>query len=198
MFTSLRRKKNYVCTQDGGMGVPKPLWIRPEYIKAILFKSVPKSSWWKTPLQEHNNGLQSFPSAHAESPATARVRRVASAQDSFTAVIKLFLKHTRMTEECQTLQSMEASAEIQNVPMMRFSVDVVPAVRLSRRTQQGSGAADWWLQLSQRRGTQADSWSPVAPDLRVIEARGIVFHCRGQPVQPSSEPCLRLQEWRIS
>lgn len=45
------------------------------------------------------------------------------------------------------------------------------------------GWADWWLQLSQRRGIQADSWSPVAPDMSVIEAHGIVFHCRGQPVQ---------------
>lgn len=47
-------------------------WIGPEYIKATLFKSVPESSWWKTPLQEHNNGLQCFPSAEGERPVTAR------------------------------------------------------------------------------------------------------------------------------
>lgn len=59
-----------VCAGPGGMVVP--LWIRPEYIKATLFKSVPKSSWWKTPLKEHNNGLQCFPSVEGERPVTAR------------------------------------------------------------------------------------------------------------------------------
>lgn len=33
---------------------------------------MPESSWWKTPLQEHNNGLQCFPSAEGERPVTAR------------------------------------------------------------------------------------------------------------------------------
>lgn len=61
---------------------------------------------------------------------------------------------------------------------------LVVLVSRGRQTQHGSrGGVDWWLQLSQRRGTQADSWSPVAPDMTVIEAHGIVFHCRGQPVR---------------
>lgn len=52
------------------------------------------------------------------------------------------------------------------------------------RTQgRGGQLADWWLQLSLRRGAQADSWSPVAPDMSTMEAHGIVFHCRGQLVQ---------------
>lgn len=58
----------------------------------------------------------------------------------------------------------------------------------------GWGCADWWLQLSQRRGTQADSWSPVAPDMTVIEARGIVFHCGGHSAAQSSGHCS--SQWR--
>ena len=75
---SLRRKRAaYVCEfvrVGWGDGSPEcqSHWIRPEYIKATLFKSVPESSWWKTPLQEHNNGLQCFPSAEGERPVTAR------------------------------------------------------------------------------------------------------------------------------
>lgn len=57
------------------MGVRVCVCVRAEYIKATLFKSVPKSSWWKTPLQEHNNGLQCFPSAAAERTVTARAAR---------------------------------------------------------------------------------------------------------------------------
>lgn len=74
---SLRRKRAAcVCACVCRMGGWEP-WcqshrIRPEYIKATLFKSVPESSRWKTPLQEHNNGLQCFPSAEGERPVTAR------------------------------------------------------------------------------------------------------------------------------
>lgn len=50
-------------------------------------------------------------------------------------------------------------------------------------------ATDWWLQLSQRRGTQADSWPPVAPDATVMEACGIVFHSGGQSAAQGSGHC---------
>lgn len=51
------------------------------------------------------------------------------------------------------------------------------------------GATDWWLQLSQRSRTQADSWPPVAPDATVMEARGIVFHRGGQSAAQGSGHC---------
>lgn len=54
--------------------MPKPL-NQTEYIMATFFKSVPESSRMKTPLQEHNNGLQFFPSADGEGPVTARAAR---------------------------------------------------------------------------------------------------------------------------
>lgn len=53
----------------------------------------------------------------------------------------------------------------------------------------GGVGADWWPQLSQRRGTQADSWPPVAPDATAKEARGIVFHSGGQSAAQGSGHC---------
>lgn len=75
--------------------------------------------------------------------------------------------------------------KMQRNVQMRCPCNVV----LLFRPRQGGGGSDWWPQLSRRRGTQADSWPPVAPDATVMEARGIVFHSGGQSAAQGSGHC---------
>lgn len=184
---------------------------------ATLFKSVPESSRMKTPLQEHNNGLQFFPSADGERPVTARAAR------SWMSDIPIYC-HQRLPKSAPRWRSEVEMPKLsidwrERFRSMKMSDGIVPksleirkkkthksvppedpmrhpcnAVLLVRPLQTDTtgvnwGGTDWWLQLSQRRRTQADSWPPVAPDATVMEACGIVFHSRGQSAAQGSGHC---------